>query len=85
MFYNARVLPKSLKYVPGQRVRVNRAASSLVPDYVGMCGHIGIGGISAPHYFQGRHYVALNLPSGAQIIVRLPERCLDDAPTNFRL
>ena len=85
VFYNAQVLPDNLKYLPGQRVRVNRAASSFVPEYVGVYGHIGIGGISAPHYFQRRYYVTLDLSSEAHIILRLPEHCLDDVATDFRL
>ena len=43
------MLPRNLKYVQGQRVRINEQAYHLVPDYVGMYGHIGIGGISVTH------------------------------------
>ena len=79
------MLPSNLKYVPGQRVRVNRSASSLVPDYVGLYGHVGIGGISAPHYFGSQYYVTVKLPTGATVTLRLPEHCLDDAQRDFRL
>ena len=34
MYYHPdTVLPRNLKYVPGQRVRVNERAASMVPDY----------------------------------------------------
>ena len=73
------------KYTPGQRVRINTRASDQVPEYVGMLGTIGIGGISAPHFFYGEYFISIRHESGAKVIVRLPEHCLDDAPTDIRL
>ena len=43
---------KNLKYYRRQRVPINKTAAVMVPDYIGMYGHIGIGAIAAPHYFQ---------------------------------
>jgi hypothetical protein len=71
--------------MPGQRVQVNRSAAKLVPDYVGLFGHIGIGGLSAPHYFSGQYYVTVHLETGAVVTLRLLEHHLDDAPRDFRL
>ena len=79
------MLPKDLKYRPGQRVWINDSARELVPDYVGMCGHVGIGGIAAAHYYRGDYFVNLRLHTGATVILRLPECCLDDAQPKFRL
>ena len=74
-----------LKYTPGQRVRINEAASELVPGYVGVVGHIGIGSINAPSFYQGEYFVSVHQETGAKVILRLPERCLDEAPPDFRL
>ena len=79
------MLPKDLKFTPGQRVRINLSAAKLVPDYVGLVGHIGIGGLSAPHYHGGQYYVTVHLPTGAVVTLRLLEHCLDDASSDFRL
>ena len=79
------MLPKDLSFVPGQRVRIREQASEIVPDYVGMYGHIGIGGISATHFFLGEYFVKINLPTGAKVVLQLPENCLEDAPTGYRL
>ena len=79
------MLPRNLKYVPGQRVRINEQAYHLGPDYVGMYGHIGIGGISVTHYFLGQYFVTVQLETGATVILQLPEQCLEDAPVGFRL
>jgi hypothetical protein len=57
----------------------------LVPGYVGMVGHIGIGSINAPAFYQGEYFVAVRLETGARVILRLPEGCLDEAPAEFRL
>jgi hypothetical protein len=73
------------KYRPGQRVCINEAASGLVPQYVGMAGHIGIGSINAPAYYQGEYFVTVRLETGAKVVLRLPERCLNDAPSGFHL
>ena len=59
------------KYIPGQRVRINEAASELVPGYVGMVGHIGIGSINAPEFYQGQYFVTVRLETGAKVILRL--------------
>ena len=75
----------SPKYTPGQRVRINEAASGFVPGYVGIVGHIGIGSINAPAFYQGKYFVSVRLETGAQVILRLPEKCLDEAPAEFRL
>ena len=77
-------MPK-LKYTPGQRVRINEAASGLVQGFVGMVGHIGIGSINAPAFHQGEYFVSVRLETGATVILRLPERCLDEALAEFRL
>ena len=79
------MLPPDLKFTPGQRVVINDSASEIVPDFVGLHGHVGIGGIGARHFFRGRYFVSLRLPTGANVIVQLPERCLDEAPTDYRL
>ena len=71
------------KYTPGQRVRINDAASVLVQGFVGMVGHIG--SINTPAFYQGEYFVSVRLETGATVILRLPERCLDDAPVGFRL
>ena len=73
------------KFQPGQRVRIGEAASGLVPHYVGMVGHIGIGSINAPAYYQGKYFVSVRLETGANVVLRLPERCLSDAPSSFNL
>ena len=49
-----------------------------------MYDHIGIGGINAIHYFQGEYFVNIRLPSGANVVLRLPEDSLEDAPTEYR-
>ena len=73
------------KYQPGQRVCISESASGLVPQYVGMVGHIGIGSISAPAYHQGEYFVTVRLDTGAKVVLRLPERCITDAPSGFHL
>ena len=57
----------------------------MVPDYVGMYGHIGIGGINATHYFQSEYFVKIHLPTGAKVVLQLPEDCLEDAHPEYRL
>ena len=86
MTYPAKLatLPR-LKYTPGQRVPINETASDVVPGYVGMVGHIGIGSISAPSFHQGEDFVTVRLETGAKVILRLPEGCLYEAPAGFRL
>ena len=79
------MLPKDLKFIPGQRVRINEHASEMVPDYVSMYGHIGIGGINATHYFRGEYFVKVLLPTGAKVVLQLPENCLEDAHIEYRL
>ena len=71
--------------MPGQRVRINSLAAPLVPDFVGMHGHIGIGGISAAHWIAGEYFVTVRLPTGAAVTLILPEHCLDAARPDFRL
>ena len=56
-----------------------------MPGYVGMVGHIGIGSISAPSFYQGEYFVTVRLETGAKVILRLQEQCLDEAPAEFRL
>ena len=65
------------KFIPGQRVRVNKLASDLVPEYVGMLGTIGIGGISAPAHHHGEYFVGIRRDTGAKVIVKLPTHCLE--------
>jgi hypothetical protein len=77
--------PRNLKYVPGQRVRINSQATESVPDYVGMFGTIGVGGVSTRHYFNGEYFVTVHLPTGAFVTLRLPERCLDEAQPDMKL
>jgi hypothetical protein len=79
------VLPPNLKFVPGHRVRVNDKAREKYPAYVGMYASIGIGGISARHYFLGEYFVSVWLPSEAKVILLLAEECLDDAQPNYGL
>ncbi len=50
-----------------------------------MLGHIGIGSINAPSFYQGEYFVNVRLETGANVILRLPERCLDEAPPEFRM
>ena len=50
-----------------------------------MVGHIGIGSINAPLFYQGEYYATVRLETGATVILRLPKTYLDDAPTEFRL
>ena len=45
----------------------------VVPDYVGMHGHIGIGGINAIHYFRGSYFVSIRLPTCAKVDLHLTE------------
>ena len=73
------------KFYRGQRVRINERAVDRVPEYVGMLGTIGIGGVNAPYYYAGRYYVSMRRENGAKIIVLLPEECIDEAPAEFRL
>jgi hypothetical protein len=73
------------KYTQGLRVRINNAASGLVQDFVGMVGHIGIGSINAPSYYQGEYFVNVRLETGAKMILRLPEHCIEEAPAEFHL
>ena len=75
----------SQKFILGQRVRINKLASDLVPEYVGMLGSVGIRGIAAPAHHHGENFVSIRRDTDARVIVRLPEHCLDDAPTEFRL
>ena len=72
-------------WFPGRRFRINKLASHLLPECVGMLGAIGIGGIAAPAHFHGEYFVSIHRDTGAKVYVRLPEHCLDDAPTEFRL
>ena len=73
------------KFWSGQRVRINAHAHDIAPEYVGYFGHIHwlkqpntI--VSAEEYFVGVHN-----DLGTFILVQLPERCLDDAPTEKQL
>ena len=83
LFYNLSV--QATRYVPGQRVLINKSASDLYPDYVGMYGHIGIGGVAGPYFAHDCYFVGVRLETGASVILRLPEKCIDEAPTDFRL
>lgn len=85
MFYYCSMLPKDLKFGPGQRIRISEQALGIVPDYVGIHGHIGIGGINATHYFRGSYFVSIRLPTGAKVVLHLPEDCLEDGQTEYRL
>ena len=71
--------------VPGRRVRINLSASAVGPGFVGMYGTIGIGGVSARHYFNGEYFVTVHLPTGARVTLRLPEHCLDEAQPDIKL
>ena len=73
------------KFFPGQRVRINEAARDLYPEWVGAFAHVGIGGIAAPYLFSGNYYVHTSNEKGGTVILRLPEHCLDDAPSDFHL
>jgi hypothetical protein len=48
-------VPK-LKYRPGQRVRISRAASELLPGYVWRVVHIGVGSFNKPACYQGEYF-----------------------------
>ena len=73
------------KYTPGQRVRVNKSAAGTVAGFVGMTGHIGIGSLNAPAFFQGKYFVSVRMGTGSNVILRLPEECLDSAPSELTL
>ena len=73
------------KYTPGQRVRINKAASQQVPGYVCTVGHIGIGSINAPSFYQGEYFVTVRLETGEKVILRLPEHCIEEASAEFHL
>ncbi len=73
------------KYTPGQRVRVNEKAVGLVAGFVGMIGHIGIGSLNTPSFYQGDYFVSVRLETGSVVILRLPEECIDDAPAEMTL
>ena len=77
-------MPKQ-KFIPGERVRINERASELLPEYVGMLGTIGIGGIAVPAHHHGEYFVSIRRETGVKVIVQIHERCLDYAPTGFRL
>ena len=57
----------------------------MYPDYVGMEGRVGIGQTSAPHYILDTYFVTVRLATGATVILKLTEECLDDARKTFRL
>ena len=76
---------EDLKFVPGHRVRISEQALEIVPEYVGMHGHIGVGGINAIHYCRGSSLVSFRLPTGAKVVLHLPEDCLKDAATEYWL
>ena len=61
-----------LKHTSGQRVRINAAASQQVPSYVGMVGHIGIGSINAPAFYQGEYFVTVRPETRPKVILKLP-------------
>ena len=50
-----------------------------------MVGHIDIGNISAPGFYQGEYFATVRLETGAKVMLRLPEKCLDQARAEFRL
>ena len=75
----------NLKYTPGQRVRVNERAIGLVAGFVGAIGHIGIGSLNAPAFYEGDYFVSVCLKTGANVILRLPEQYIDEAPGEFRM
>ena len=77
--------PRNLKYVPGQRVRINPRAAESVPGFVGMIGTIGVGGISARHYYNGEYFVTVHMTTGAYVTLRLPENCLDEVRPDMPL
>jgi hypothetical protein len=72
-------MPKP-KYTPGQRVRINENAIGLVMGFVGMSGLVGIGGITAPSFYQGYYFVTVRMETGDTGTLRLPEQYLDEIP-----
>lgn len=65
-------------------MRINESVAELYPDYVGWYGHVGIGGVAVSYFLRDLYFVSLRLDTGASVILRLPEKCIDDAPTDFR-
>jgi hypothetical protein len=51
----------------------------LVQGFVGMMGHIGIGSVNAPAFYRGEYFITVRLETGTTVILRLPERYLDEA------
>ncbi len=41
--------------------------------------------INEAAFYQGEYFVTVRLETGATVILRLPERCLDEVPGKFRL
>ena len=68
------------KFWSGQRVRINAHAHEVVPEYVGYFGHIHP--LRSPNTIVAdeEYFVAVDNPQGTYILVRLPERCIDDKP-----
>ena len=60
-------------------------AIGLVAGFVGAIGHIGIGRLNAPAFYEGDYFVSVRLETGATVILRLPEHCIDEAPGELRL
>ena len=50
-----------------------------------MVGHIGIGSINDPAFYQAEYFVTARLETGAKVILRLPERRLDEDLAESRL
>ena len=73
------------KFWSGQRVRVNAHAHDLAPEYVGVYGHIHHLRSPATPVADEEYFVAVHNAKGTYILVRLPEKCIDDAPTEKRL
>jgi hypothetical protein len=46
--------------------------------FVGMSGHVGIGGINAPSFYQSYYFVTVRMETGATVTLRLPEQYLDE-------
>ena len=83
--FSSLLLMPEREFKPGQRVRVNENAVGLVAGFVGTIGHIGIGSLNTPSFYQGDYFVSVRLETGSTVILRLPERCLDEASAEFRL
>ena len=73
------------KFKPGQRVRVNENAMSLVAGLVGLIGHVGVVSESSPSLYDGDYLVSVKTGRGASVTLRLPGECLDETSWEFHL